>query len=492
VSAEPHSHSLDRASQQIVLWSGLLLAVATALRLYRLGQNSLWIDEYASLLVARRPWQEIPGAALRGDAFEPPLYFWLLHAVLGMLGESEVAVRLASAVSGAITIPLTVVLLRALGAVPRLALLSGGLLAINPLHIWYSQEARPYALLVCLGAGSLIALARALRTNGVLAWSSFTLLTSLTIVTHVIGVFFLLVAWLWIPSRHRNSATLRSLHGATLGIIVLTAPFGLHLAQAVIQAQSTGSPPRPLTGLEIPYTVFTYLAGYSFGPSVREIQDLGPMAALTAHPVQSLVAVVALTALGLVVLGNLHANCARSLLLLFALPIVAVWVGAALTGKAYNVRYTLPGIIGFVGLSAWAIESLGTRGRQIALILIAGILLWADTQWFFDSRYWKEDSRAVAAWLGRELPPGSVVAVAPGYQAPVLSHYSQTAGGALVYESLPDSAKSLGSHLPDALLISRLHHVPYWRELVSSLERGLDHPPRSVDMVGYHAFLIRP
>jgi uncharacterized membrane protein len=469
-----------------VLWTGLLLAVAIALRLYRLGQNSFWVDEYASLLVARHPWQEIPAAALRGDAFEPPLYFWLLHVALRMFGESEVILRFPSAVSGGVTIPLTVLLLRGLRAAPRTAVLGGALLAFNPLHIWYSQEARPYALLICLGAGSLIALARALRTNGALAWSGFTVLASLTIMTHVIGVFFPLVGWLWILSRHRNPATLRPLLAATLGIMLLTAPFGFQLARAVVQAQSTGSPTRPLTGLEIPYTVFTYLAGYSFGPSVREIQDLGPMAALTAHPVQSLIGALALAALTVMVLQCVRSSGARSLVVLFLLPMLAVWIGAAVTGKAYNIRYTLAGLIGFVGLSAWGIEGLSTRGRRIALTIIPGIFLWADAQWFFDPSYWKEDSRTAVAWIRERLPAGATIAVAPGYQSSVLGYYGRRANADLIFIGLPDTATSVGSPMPDAVLMTRLHHVPHWRSLVRSLSSSTGTPV--VNVGGYRFF----
>ena len=54
-----------------------------------------------------------------------------------------------------------VLLVRAFGESTRVAILSAALLALNPLHLWYSQEARPYALLVCLGIGSLVCLLRA-------------------------------------------------------------------------------------------------------------------------------------------------------------------------------------------------------------------------------------------------------------------------------------------------------------------------------------------
>jgi len=132
-----------------------------------------------------------------------------------------------------------------------------------------------------------------------------------------------------------------------------------------------------------------------------------------------------------------------------------------------------------------------TSRAPTATAAVAGLFLMADSQRFFNPRYRKEDSRSAVAWLRGQLPPGSLVAVAPGYQAEVLAYYAQRGGANLVLTGLPDTASSLGSALPDALLITRLHHVPHWRELVGSLEAKTKSSPHPVDLVGYRAFLIR-
>jgi len=474
------------AERWALVWSCLLLATAAALRLYRLGQNSLWVDEYASLVTAGLPMADVPAAALR--VFQSPLYFWLIRLAIGVFGDSESAPRLISAVAGAVTVPLAALLIRGLGESNRVAILGAALLALSPLHLWYSQEARPYALLVCLGLGSLVCLLRALRTGSTLAWAGFAGLASLAILTHVVSLVFPLIGWVWVFRRRRDASVVRLLLAATVVIVLVTAPFGYQLAQAVFHAQGTGSPPRRLTGLEIPYTMFTYLVGYSFGPPVREIQDKGPWAAVLAHPGQGALGAVALLTLTALFL-RLRSEAAKNLALLFLLPLTAVWLGSAVTGKAYNVRYTLPGLIGFMGLVALGISGLRQPRRRVATALLAGLFLWADAQWFFAPRYWKEDSRSAVAWLRGKLPPGSRVAVAPGYQTGVLTYYARRAGADFVFDSIPETASSLGSTLPDALLISRLHHLPHWRELVRSLEPGAGSPPPAIELVGYRAFL---
>jgi mannosyltransferase len=480
--APPRSGALD----PVFLWSCLALAVAAALRLYRLGQNSFWVDEYDSLVTARLSMAGIPSAALR--VLQPPFYFWLLHLAIKVFGDSESAGRLISAFAGAATVPLTALLIRGLGESNRVAILGAMALALSPLHLWYSQEARPYALLGCLGVGSLVFLLRALRTGSTLAWAGFAGLATLAVLTHVIGLVFPLIGWLWGFRMRRCALVVRRLFASTVLIVTLTAPFWYRLPQAVVALQGTGSPPRRLTGLEIPYTLFTYLVGYSFGPAVREIQDQGPLAAVLAHPTQSALGVVVLLTLMALAL-RLRSNAAKNLALLCLLPMTATWVGAAFTGKAYNVRYTLPGLIGFVGLVAVGLSKLGRARRVIAIGLVAGLFLWADAQWFFTRRYWKEDSRSAIAWLRGQLPPGSRIAVAPGYQTGVLTYYAQRGRAAFVFDSLPESARSVGPHLPDALLITRLYHLPHWKEIVRSLDPNGSALPPSVQLVGYRAFL---
>jgi hypothetical protein len=81
------------------------------------------------------------------------------------------------------------------------------------------------------------------------------------------------------------------------------------------------------------------------------------------------------------------------------------------------------------------------------------------------------------------------VAVAPGYQKGILAYYARRSGADFVFDSLPEAASSLGSTLPEALLVTRLHHLPHWRELVRSLDPIAGNPPPPIELTGYRAFL---
>ena len=469
-------------------WALVLLLAAAALRLVGLAQNSLWVDEYASLVTARFPLTGIPAAALRGDAFEPPVYFWLLHLVIGRFGESEPVLRSVSVIAGAATVPLVMLLIRALGAESGTALLGAVLLALNPLHIWYSQEARPYALLVFFGVGSLVGLLYGLQRGVLLGWISFAVLGTLTVLTHLSGAVFPLIGCLWAVRVKGRVRVPRPLWIAALAILLGTAPFGFRLASAVGHAAGTGSPPRDLTGLEVPYTLFTYLAGYSLGPSVRELQNEGARAAVFSHAPETLLVAVTIAAV-LALASRLRTVAASRLALLFVLPMISAALGSALTGKAYNVRYAVPGMVGFVGLAAMAISSVSRTRRRVLLVGLVGLCCWADAQWFLVPRYRKEDSRAAVAWLAANLLPGARVAVAPGYQAEVLAYYATRDRAPLTFSGLADTATALPPGPTDALLLTRLHHVPHWDALLRSARKrspGLVRP----GLVGYTVVVL--
>src|SRR3712207_6196961 len=89
----------------------------------------------------------------------PPLYYVLAWFWTQLFGTGEVGVRSLSALVGTATIPVAYAI-GARAATPRAGLIAAALVAANPLLVWYSQEARTYALLVLLSALTVLALQR--------------------------------------------------------------------------------------------------------------------------------------------------------------------------------------------------------------------------------------------------------------------------------------------------------------------------------------------
>ncbi len=139
---------------------GSVLVLAAALRFYKIGAQSLWYDEGNSARIAERSLSLIiEGAA--GD-IHPPLYYIALKYWQAVFGASETALRSLSALCGALTVLFTYAIGRDLFD-RRTGLLAAWLMAFAPFAVYYSQEARMYALLALCAAASTWALFRLLR-----------------------------------------------------------------------------------------------------------------------------------------------------------------------------------------------------------------------------------------------------------------------------------------------------------------------------------------
>lgn len=125
------------------------LVVGALLRGYQLGE-SLWLDELHTSWTVRGSFNEVFERAAIGN--QSPLYFWLAWFFARLPGSPEIALRLPSMLAGC-ALPaamywLTNRLVRTKTetADNTAALVAAWLTAVDPTGIFYSQEARPYAL----------------------------------------------------------------------------------------------------------------------------------------------------------------------------------------------------------------------------------------------------------------------------------------------------------------------------------------------------------
>ena len=103
-------------------------------------------------------------------------------------GTGEFGLRSLSALFGAATVPVAYCIGRELAS-RRAGLIAAALVAVNPMLIWYSQEARSYALLVFFGAVSLLFFVRALRTRDGRDLALWALASALALCSHYFAVF---------------------------------------------------------------------------------------------------------------------------------------------------------------------------------------------------------------------------------------------------------------------------------------------------------------
>jgi len=130
----------------------LVIFLGFSLRFYNLAKESLWIDEGGGvILVAKKPIGHIlnPEVDLSISTYHVILHYWMQ-----LFGEKEFAVRFPALIFGV----LSIFMIYKVGKIifnQEIGLLSALILSISPFHVHYSQEAKPYSLLMLLSLASI-------------------------------------------------------------------------------------------------------------------------------------------------------------------------------------------------------------------------------------------------------------------------------------------------------------------------------------------------
>jgi mannosyltransferase len=180
------------ASPTSALWLALVVALGAALRLFRLGVRSFWLDEAISAMLARVDRHTFVSAIIHRQA-NMALYYLLLRGWI-RLGSGEFALRSLSVLAGVATIPAIYLLGKQLfGAkAGRIAAL---LLCVHTFHIRYSQEARAYSLLMLLAVLSSLFFLRSLEEPSRRNWAAYIAVSTLMVYAQVFGGWVLLAQW---------------------------------------------------------------------------------------------------------------------------------------------------------------------------------------------------------------------------------------------------------------------------------------------------------
>jgi mannosyltransferase len=165
----------------------LVLAIGALLRLATLGVQSFWLDEGISFWTVYRSLPDL--LELLSDYIRP-LFFQVLYP-FSLVGNQEWLLRLPSALAGIASLGLLYLLGQKLFDRPT-ALLATALLALSPLHLWYSQEARFYALVGFLALGAVYFAVRGLKHNRIYDWVLFGIFEGLGLWTEASAVWYIL------------------------------------------------------------------------------------------------------------------------------------------------------------------------------------------------------------------------------------------------------------------------------------------------------------
>ena len=183
-----------------------ITAVAALLRLWDLGSQSLWFDEAFTAVRTLHPSLSQTLSSMVHTENSPALWYVVEWVDYRILGSSEFALRLPSALFGIATVPLAWAAAReAVGR--RAAHVAAALVAVGPLFVWYSQEARVYALFALLGALATLAFVRVLHERRG-ATALLAVAGALCLATHYFAFFLLapMAVWILVDARLRRRA----------------------------------------------------------------------------------------------------------------------------------------------------------------------------------------------------------------------------------------------------------------------------------------------
>ena len=384
----------------------LVLLLAFGLRVHGLAQESLWVDEGYSISLS----QHSPSEILQGTAADqhPPLYYLLLHVWL-KAGTSLFHIRLLSAFLGLLSVALMARLGRWVDD-EWVAVGGTALLAILPMHIWYSQEARMYILLSGLGIAStgfawVISQGRARRAH----WLGYLLSSAAGIYTHNLYFFLLPIQNLIVILRTLREKDWRGLGGWLGGQGVLLLVYLPWLPTAIYQARHHG-----MTWLAAPdWPVLRDSVVYTATGLTRARGDLYTVA-------------LAWTALVLALpLVSWRPRGARSRttslgLLWFVVPVIALFA-ISQHYPLYQNKQLLILMPGLVILVVQAARSLPRPLGALMVVLLSFLMSIAlyDLYTVDDKHGWRETAR----YLVEEWQEGDVVYLNPAAAGPTLHYY---------------------------------------------------------------------
>jgi hypothetical protein len=230
-----------------------LLAIGAGFRFHQITKVGLWPDEFwSSVYLATGRGTSVfdlpPGALIQpppqtllenapswwhiwtglGQIVHPPIYLILLRWWMDLFGVSDFSTRAFSAIASLAAIVVLFDIVRRMICV-HAALIAAALLALSPLQINLSQEARPYPLLVLFGLLLCHALFRIERQGASPArLLQLGLSTAAMALTHYFSIGAIVAIFCYASFRLRGTdrrKTISALFASAIVVLIIWGPF---------------------------------------------------------------------------------------------------------------------------------------------------------------------------------------------------------------------------------------------------------------------------
>ncbi len=399
----------DMERRRTVLFLSLLTLIALAVRFFRIGAESFWLDEAYSLYLSSSDGLSVLTGSV-GNRHTPPFYYYLLHLWLAF-GDSEAALRSLSAILGAISVPLVYAVGRPLVG-RRPALIGAAAAVLSPFLVYYGQEARGYTFLLLLVLLSTLFLWRFVSEGRLRDGVLFALVSILALYTHYYAGFMLVASNLFaVWELRRNGPLLRRWIILQIVIGLAFLPWMINLVDAGF---GRGQIFRRFLFTQIPYSFLRFNVGYGLLPLTGGAKtDPGRFVLGNLLLIGTVFLVYgALLIRGIARVAR-RGRAARFLLIHLAAPF-ALALLVSLRSNLISERYLIVAFPFFLLLVAAGTDG----GRRLvrltaaaaAVLLLAG--LWGH---FFNPRAGKAEWREAAAVVTDHEKLGDGIFVAPTF-----------------------------------------------------------------------------
>jgi mannosyltransferase len=461
-AAESRSRAVSIPPELVLL--GLITIVGAAIRFATVSSQSYWVDEATTI-------HDVSfglGGLLHQvhvNETTPPFYFIVAWLWAKVFGQGEAGLRSLSVLCGVASIPVAYLAGREL--VSRAAgLVTALLVALSPFMVWYSQEARAYAMFALFSGLSFLFWARAYKraeTRELIPW---VVVSALAMLTHFFAGFLIAPEAILLLYRFRNRAA-------------VLACAAVAVVQAAILPMAFSDATHPLGWIQtFPLSVRIKQVPVDFALSSLYHSSIVTHGLLGA-------AIVATVVVGLLGVARPHERAGALLAAGIAAFVLLVPLALAWAGRDYYVSRNMIGAwipLAVVLGAACTVARARAAGAALGVVLVAAFL-YAGIRIDNNPQYERPNWHGVATALGTPLVRRAVVADDGDFAAQPLSIYLrevQWPGGTNsptsvnevdivggIWQTIPSALPSgvrLISRTPvDGYLVTRFAVKPAWQ-----------------------------
>jgi len=319
----------------------------------------------------------------------PPLYFVVAWVWIRLFGAGEVGLRSLSALAGTALVPVAFLAARELVS-RRGALISAALVAVSPWLVWYSQEARAYALAALLVGLSFMFFAGLLRAPTKRGFCWWAVTSSLAIATHYFASFAVLPEAIWVLRSRRTSRRAAVVSVAAVAtVMVALIPLALHQ--------------RAVTPTDV-----VIANGGSLGFRIADVAKQSLVGFDAPSEIALGIGAAALCAVAVALLltrADARERRGAGVAAIISASVLVLAVGFAVAGLDYVVSRNMivawvpAAIVVGAGFGAMRGHGIGIAAATALAALFAAIVVAVAV----DPRYQRTDWRGAAAALGRPI-----------------------------------------------------------------------------------------